>query len=534
MGEIHPGIPKELVLRLAREFDIRCFVKSGTHRAETACWAADHFERVITIELSGHFHAIAAGAIAGRCNIELLLGDSRQHLAKLAASLPPAIFWLDAHWGLGQTAGENQPCPLLDELAAIAPCWERAYVLADDARYFLAPPPAEYDARLWPSLAATVAALNRGSGRFVACFEDVFVSLPAPASATSQRYIHDVEMRNSLAFLGSQAAQKFSHGRVVPGQGPVPPLWWRAARSLRRALSGPAIALARAIGHLPVQFRLQDRAVGYLADRFNRPRRDFDVAFRGYRYAGWTGDLIDAQVFYFGAFERPVVTLMADLLRRLAKPPAKPVLYDIGGNTGHHSLFVAHDVRQIYAFEPYARVHDKFAERIRQNGLRHIDLFAFGLGDEDGEANYYAPVTLNQGSGSFVAGVSPYNSRTSIRLPIVRGDRLVEEKNLLPPDLIKIDVEGSERLVLAGLARTIQRHRPVIVGELSPGGRWLFGGEKGLRAVLYDDCVLLAVAKRAFSRDYRLERLDFDRSDQFLCVPRERAAELQLPRRLIG
>jgi len=61
-----------------------------------------------------------------------------------------------------------------------------------------------------------------------------------------------------------------------------------------------------------------------------------DVAFRGYRYAGWTGDLIDAQVFYFGAFERPVVTLMADLLRRLDRRPEAAAAYrraaDLVGN----------------------------------------------------------------------------------------------------------------------------------------------------------------------------------------------------------
>ena len=122
------------------------------------------------------------------------------------------------------------------------------------------------------------------------------------------------------------------------------------------------------------------------------------------------------------------------------------------------------------------------------------------------------------------------NSRTPIRLPIARGDRLVKEKGLLPPDIIKLDVEGSEKLVLRGLGETIRAYRPVILGELFPAARWLFGDEAGLRAALYPDCVLLEVARRKPRRGYRLRRFDFATSQQFLCFPRERAAALGLER----
>ena len=113
---------------------------------------------------------------------------------------------------------------------------------------------------------------------------------------------------------------------------------------------------------------------------------------------------------------------------------------------------------------------------------------------------------------------------------MIRGDRAVEEKGLLPPDIIKLDVEGSEKLVLRGLAETIRRHRPVILGELLSAGRWLFKDEAGLRAELYPDCILLEVARRRPIRGYSLRRFDFATSEQFLCVPRERAGELGLGR----
>ena len=516
MGQIHPGVPKDYVLSLARQFDIRCFVETGTHRAETAAWAAEHFECVVTIELSPHFYAKSKRELASRPNVQLLLGDSRQHLRELAATLPPAIFWLDAHWGMRETSGEAQQCPLLGELQAIAPCWDSAFVLVDDARFFLAPPQIGYDPDQWPSLPETVTALNRGSDRFVACFEDVLVSLPPTARGLSVSYIRDAEVRN-------EAAARIAGGGTKARS---------AARSLRQYLRRPAMLLGRAVGHLPVLFDFQCRFVWFLADRFEWPRLPFEIDFRGYRYPGSGSDVIDSQVFYFGAFERPVVALLDDLALKLAKPDRKPILYDIGANSGQHSLFVARNLQRIYAFEPYAPVREKFEQRIRLNGLHHIEMLSVALGDQDGEAHYYAPITVNRGTGSFLAGVNRENSRTSMLLPVARGDRLVQERGLLPPDIIKLDVEGSEKLVLGGLVQTINRYRPAIVAELSAASRWLFGGEAGLRAKLYDDCMLFDVVKRAVPRGYRLKPFDFARAEQFLCLPRERASQFALPRKL--
>lgn len=504
MGNTHPGAPKELVLRLARALDIRCFVETGTHRAETASWAADHFERVITIELSPFMHAISARALEGRRNVELLQGDSRTHLARLAPTLPPSIVWLDAHWSERSTAGEQDQCPAPGELAALHTCWERAFIIVDDAHLFLAPPPFSYEESQWPDLRETIAQLGQGEGRFVASFEDVLVSMPAEARPVVSEYLHDAERMRA-------AESKFA-GRAA----------WRSR------FKRPVVLFCRALGHLPFLFTAQERLLWFLRDRFDWPRPPFEIAFRGQRYRGDTNDVIDCGVYYFGAFEWWVAMLLDDLVRRWTAAWGKPVLYDVGANTGHHSLYVAAGTKRIYAFEPYEPVLRKFRDHIARNELTHIEVLAVGLGDTEGEANYYAPATTNRGTGSFLAGTTPQNNRTPIRLPVTRGDRVVMEKGLLAPDIIKLDVEGSEKLVLRGLAETIRTHRPVILSELSSAARWLFSDEAGLRAALYPDCVLLEVARRKPRRGYRLRRFDFATSEQFLCVPRERAVVLGL------
>jgi FkbM family methyltransferase len=525
MGLITYGVPTEYVLSLKQRLGIDCFVETGTSEGRTAAWAAGHFKRVVTIELSEVRYHRASIRLARHANVRQLLGNSPQVLAELARSLPPAIFWLDAHWDIGDEAARERQCPLLEEIAALAPCWEQAFVLVDDASLFLSPPPAQYDQAQWPSLGQVVDALSAGHDRFVACFEDVFVSLPGPARDVTLDYIRAGGDRNrrvlGIAANPSEADAPVGFRALVRrfGGGAVRD----AATGLRRMLRRPAMGLGRALGHIPADLRLLERCVWFLRNHFEIPRQAFEVDFRGCRYAGSGNDHIDTTVYYFGAFEWPAVALLSDLARGLTSESGKPVFYDIGANSGQHSLFVAREAGRIYAFEPFAPVREKFEQRILANRLGHIEILAVGLGDVDGEAHYYQPLTINRGTGSFLAGTSPENSRRPVLLPMARGDRLVEELALLSPDLIKLDVEGSEKLVLGGLAKTIRRHRPVIVSELSDASRWLFGDESGLRAALYEDCLLFEVATRRLPRGYRLRPFAFDNSPQFLCLPRERA-----------
>jgi hypothetical protein len=49
-----------------------------------------------------------------------------------------------------------------------------------------------------------------------------------------------------------------------------------------------------------------------------------------------------------------------------------------------------------------------------------------------------------------------------------RGDDLVAEGTLPPPNMIKIDVEGFEVRVIQGLRETIKAHRPWVLAEIHP------------------------------------------------------------------
>ena len=174
------GPPADLILALQRQLRLEDFVETGTYRGDTAAWAAEHFARVATIELSPEYHAAATARFQAQPQVRVLLGDSGAMLRKVAAELPgPAIFWLDAHWSGLDTAGREAECPLLAELAMLNAAPAPHTLLVDDARLFAAPPPRPHRAEKWPDLGAVLDALRAGGRRHVVLWEDVFIAVPA-------------------------------------------------------------------------------------------------------------------------------------------------------------------------------------------------------------------------------------------------------------------------------------------------------------------------------------------------------------------
>jgi hypothetical protein len=196
MGLCRMGPPEALVLRLGRAFDVPYFVETGTLRGATAAWASQHFRRVWTIEASARLHVEAQQRHASRRNVEFVLGDSRRALPRVLGELDgPAIFWLDAHWSGRATHGTDDQCPLIEEIAEIDASPHPAYLLIDDARLFLAPPPASHRVDQWPNIAQVLAALVRGAARYVVVTEDVIVAVPPEARAAVIAHCQEVQAR---------------------------------------------------------------------------------------------------------------------------------------------------------------------------------------------------------------------------------------------------------------------------------------------------------------------------------------------------
>lgn len=129
---------QNLITRIAREHGLKVFVETGTFRGEMIQTQREHFEKLISIELSESLFQACCARFAGDAKVQLHQGDSGIKLGEVAGSLVgPALFWLDAHYSRGDTAGAGADAPILRELSCIVPRNQpRDAILIDDTRLF--------------------------------------------------------------------------------------------------------------------------------------------------------------------------------------------------------------------------------------------------------------------------------------------------------------------------------------------------------------------------------------------------------------
>jgi hypothetical protein len=180
MGNIVFGVLKDLVLGLATQAGIKNFVETGTYQANTALWAAGHFQQAHTIEAAKPLYDAAVSKFGKTANLHFHNGDSRDCLRQIQQSLDgPALYWLDAHWSGGVTFGQGDECPLLSEIEVVNQGSVDSIILIDDARLFLSPPPKPHDADQWPDLLTVLSALAQPKPRrFIIVHQDVIVAVP--------------------------------------------------------------------------------------------------------------------------------------------------------------------------------------------------------------------------------------------------------------------------------------------------------------------------------------------------------------------
>jgi len=135
------------------------------------------------------------------------------------------------------------------------------------------------------------------------------------------------------------------------------------------------------------------------------------------------------------------------------------VLYDIGANVGFMSLLGAKLVGpdgMVYCFEPSPDAVEALRLNIDQNGFTNYEVIQAGVAEKSGSAR------LALDRGQIGAALTEDTGRDALTIELVALDDLA----LRPPAVVKIDVEGAESRVLAGMSRVIARHHPVLIVEI--------------------------------------------------------------------
>jgi FkbM family methyltransferase len=225
------------------------------------------------------------------------------------------------------------------------------------------------------------------------------------------------------------------------------------------------VATARIIGHcdwIPMGARL--RLANIIHNAESSPSVPFEVEFFGRLYPGNLNCFVDWHVYFFGAYEKPTLLFLRELM---ASRSEHPIVLDVGANVGHHTLFFSKWAGHVHAFEPWGTVRQEIFRKIETNRLKNVSVHGVGLGDKRESLPYYAPLGANTGTGSFLSTHATDRNRPFGTLQLVNGDEYLRERKIVDVDLIKVDVEGWEMYVLWGLRDTLRRYRPIVFIEIS-------------------------------------------------------------------
>jgi FkbM family methyltransferase len=166
-----------------------------------------------------------------------------------------------------------------------------------------------------------------------------------------------------------------------------------------------------------------------------------------------------------------------DFLRRELRPGM--IFADCGANIGFYSLVGSTQVGEagrVYSFEPTPNTFSRLQRNIGLNGMLNIRPFRLALGHRAGRAGIFGE-SLEGHQLNFVSqDIHQAVSLGSCEVDSI--DALIASGTMLPPDLMKIDVEGSELPLLRGAEALLRRTpSPVLCVELCRANMDRFGYE---------------------------------------------------------
>jgi FkbM family methyltransferase len=155
------------------------------------------------------------------------------------------------------------------------------------------------------------------------------------------------------------------------------------------------------------------------------------------------------------------------------------VVADIGANVGYFSLLMGDWTGphgQVLAFEPNPRLHTLLTRTLAVNGMRHARAHGIALADRAGEAllivpdgepknGHLAPAPAPAPTTATATATATHDAH-AVR---VATHRLDQEQAWADIELAKIDVEGAEERIWAGMAGLLARRTlRTVVLEFTP------------------------------------------------------------------
>jgi FkbM family methyltransferase len=166
--------------------------------------------------------------------------------------------------------------------------------------------------------------------------------------------------------------------------------------------------------------------------------------------------------FLFGLYDRVELGLVRDWLRGGGD------FVDVGAHIGMYSVATALELGsrgRVLAFEPNPAARAQLEANLELNGCENVVVSAAAVSDRVGETVLHVPATPDPSFSSLEPG--RFAEGEPVRVETTTVDAAVREHRLRPA-VVKIDVEGGELAVVAGMEETLEL-RPTLLVEVDDG-----------------------------------------------------------------
>jgi len=221
-----------------------------------------------------------------------------------------------------------------------------------------------------------------------------------------------------------------------------------------------------------------------------------------------------------------------EFLKRTLKPGMR--FADVGANIGFYTVLASKlvgDEGVVYAFEPSTECFELLKKNVELNGCSNVRLFKVGLSNKSGRSRLYKPNPSSYGQQYLMEAIESkqeldyekYNVKELLasdkyeEIEVRRLDDILDT----PPDVMKIDVEGAEKLVLEGAGKLLDGVGTIIVEDLDQTVHpWLEQRGFNLMAKNYERCNCI-LQKSTYKHNLRLHILGIPytktRKDYVMC-----------------
>ena len=171
------------------------------------------------------------------------------------------------------------------------------------------------------------------------------------------------------------------------------------------------------------------------------------------------GDALFSRAYF--AWKRLIEDPFARLVRTSPELFAGGHILDVGANIGYTTAVFARALREpfrLFAFEPEEENFARLQRNVRRLRLRNVELVRAAAGDRDG----VAPLWINEEHpGDHRIGRAGAGSH--VEVPITTLDSFAKAHIEGPIAFVKIDVQGFEPAVLAGMSRILDANPSIAV-----------------------------------------------------------------------